>query len=266
MLLAAVLVLGCRGASAGDDRFSSLGPAPVVREVTGPGDRFTVFRPAEPSGAPRPVVVFCVGTGGDAGSYGALLTHWASHGFFVIAGDDPNQAGGDQAMEGIAWLLEQSETAGSPYEGAVDASRVAVAGHSQGGNAAMHVALRGGASSVLAIQPGRGELGGAEAADESRLAAPIFYVCGEGDRIVPPAWCVERFEGTPARAWLGVLAGANHFAPVGREVGTDHVELRRWATRWLYARLESDEEALAGFDTDPFELALDPSWVDVRRR
>ena len=79
-------------------------------------------------------------------------------------------------------------------------------------------------------------------------------------------WCRERFDGTPARAWMGVVRGANHFAPVADDAGTDDVEIRGWTTRWLRARLRGDAEAAAGFDGDAWTLAVDPGWTDVTRR
>lgn len=267
VLLALVLAAGCRPADPGDDRFSMPGAAAVtVEEGVGPGAHFTVFRPADlGAGAPHAVVVWSVGTGGSPDSYRALLQHWASHGFVIVAGDDGNQANGDQALEGLAWLLGE-DAGGGAYAGTLDEGAIAASGHSQGGNACLHVALRDArVTTVLPVMPGRGALGDAEIADQSMLAVPVFYICGEDDRIVPPDWCRERFDGTPGRAWMGVVRGANHFAPVAGDPGTDDVEIRGWTTRWLLARLRGDAEARAGFDGDGWTLAADPGWTGVAR-
>lgn len=268
LLALVVLATGCRQADPGDDVWSMRGDAAVtVEEGAGPGGHFSVYRPTDlATGAPHPVVVFSVGTGGSPDAYRALLEHWASHGFVVVAGDDGNQANGDQALEGLAWILAE-DAPGGGYAGMIDEDAVGASGHSQGGNACLHVALRDArVDAVVPLEPGRGELGDAEIADQSRLAVPVFYVCGENDRIVSPDWCRERFVGTPASAWMGVVRGANHFAPVAREPGTDDVEMRGWSTRWLRAWLAGDAEARAGFEGDAWTLATDPAWTDVMRR
>jgi dienelactone hydrolase len=148
----------------------------------------------------------------------------------------------------------------------IDEQAIAASGHSQGGNACLHVALRDErVRAVLPIEPGLGELGDAEVADESMLMVPVFYICGEDDHVVPPDWCLDRFEDTPANAWQGVVRGAGHFAPVGRELGSDDVEIRRYGTRWLHAHLNDDAEAREAFEGEAWELASDSAWMDVMR-
>lgn len=246
------------------DPFATAGGEQTVEEALGPGGHFVVFRP-EPLVGRRAVVVFSVGTRGSPGDYRALLTHWASRGLVVVAGDEGMQREGDQAIAALDWLLAESTREGSVFEGHLDAAHVAAAGHSQGGNAAIHVALRDPrVTTVLAIEPGEGRLGGAPRADERGLRVPTLYLCGERDRLVPPAQCATRFANTPADAWVAVLRGAGHFAPVGREAGAGDPTLRAWTTRWLLARL-GDAEAAAGFDGADWSLARDPAWRDVDR-
>jgi hypothetical protein len=140
-------------------------------------------------------------------------------------------------------------------------------GHSQGGNACLHVALRDQrVTAVLPVMPGEGTLGNAEKADESGLTVPAFYVCGEDDGLVPPSWCEERFDDTPANAWMGVVRDTGHFAPVGDAAGEDQVDIRRYTTMWLYAILKDDPEARPGFFGDDWSLAADAAWMSVARR
>jgi predicted dienelactone hydrolase len=258
----------CGGLDFGDDRWSMLGPHEVtIEEGMGPDGQLFVYRPSDlETDAPHPVIVWSVGTGGSPDSYGGLLEHWASHGFVVVAGDDGNQANGDQALLALDWVIDQN-AAGGLYEGMLDEGAIAASGHSQGGNACLHVALRDDrVRTVLPIEPGVGELGDAEIADESTLTIPVFYICGENDKLVPPDWCRDRFDGTPADAWVGVVRDANHFAPVGGKVGSDDVEIRRYGTRWLHAYLNDDAEALEAFEGDTWELEMDAAWMDVMRR
>lgn len=259
-------VAACRPVHPGTDRFGTAGGERAIEQRVGPDEHFTLFRPEPLTGA-RPVVVFSVGTHGSPDLYRALLTHWATHGLLVIAGDDGMQREGDQAIAALSWLLGESARAGSTLEGHVDGARVAAAGHSQGGNAAIHVALRDArVTTVLAIEPGEGRLGGASRADEHLLHVPVLYLCGERDTLVPPEQCEQRFAGTPAAAWAAVLRGADHYAPVARMQDHDDAELRSWTTRWLLARLAGDAEASAGFDGPGWTLASDPDWTSVARR
>ena len=103
---AVATTLGCRPVDLGNDFWTRAGPHEVTEEITGPGSAFYVYRPTTLDADPSPVVVFSVGTGASPTAYTALLTHWASHGFVVIAGDSGMQANGDQALEGLAWILD----------------------------------------------------------------------------------------------------------------------------------------------------------------
>jgi hypothetical protein len=257
----------CSGLDFGDDRWSMLGPYEVtIEQSVGPSGQLFVYRPTDlETDGPHPVIVWAVGTGGSADGYGGLLEHWASHGFVVIGGNDGNQANGDQGLLALDWVIDQNAPGGL-YEGMIDEGAIAASGHSQGGNAALHVALRDGrVRTVLPIEPGIGEISDADVADQSMLTIPVFYICGEDDKVVAPDWCFDRFDNTPADAWVGVVRGAGHFAPVGRRVGSDDVEIRRYATRWLHAYLNEDAEALEGFEGDAWDLEHDGAWMDVQR-
>ena len=263
------LVCACGTVTASADPWSSRGPHAVVVDTDlGPKKEFVVFRPAEMSvDAPRPIVVFCIGTGAKPKGYTAMLEHWASHGFFVIAGNDPQQANGEQAARALAWAIEQNKPGGR-YAGMLDPQAIAASGHSQGGNAALHLALREPrVRSVLALQPGGG--GAAkllDAADQSKLKVPVFYICGGRDMIVPPKRCNARFDGTPERAWVGIVKRATHFALTARRAGKDNIHIRRHGTRWLHAHTRGDENARAGFYGRGFALGRDKAWRAVRRK
>jgi predicted dienelactone hydrolase len=268
LLVASALLAACRTVTPGIDQWTRPGSHRAVVEELGPDGAYVVFRPAHPSPAARfPVVVFSVGTGGSPSAYAALLRHWASHGLVVVAGDSGMQRQGDQAIAALDWLLREAARPGSTLYEHIDGEHVAAAGHSQGGNAALHVAIRDRRiTSVLALEPGKGQLGGVVAADERSLAVPVFYVCGAEDRIVPPARCATRFRNTTAPAWVGIIREANHFAPVGDTSGEDQIDLRRWTTRWLLAGLRGDRDARAGFEGDDWTLARDRAWSGVRRK
>jgi len=267
MVMTAILLSGCGRVDPGDDRWSRPGDhASVVEESLGPDEQFTVFRPEDLSvDGPHPVVVWSVGTGASPGGYGALLRHWASHGLVVVAGDDGNQAVGDQALQALDWILGENLDSGR-YPGQLDAGAVAASGHSQGGNACLHVALRDErVQTALPIQPGEGGLGFVDAAHDSQLEVPVFYICGEADTVVPPQRCADRFSDAKRRAWMGVVENATHFAVSATREGADNAEIRGYSTRWLKARLTGDRKAAEAFDGDDWGLVRDPDWINVHR-
>ncbi len=247
--------------------WQAAGPFETTELTTGPGDHFQVFQPATlgEGGLHHPIVVWCVGTGASPSSYQLLLSRFASHGFVVIAGDDGNQGDGDQALEGLTWLVAQNDEPNGLWTDKLDITRIGAAGHSQGGNAAIHVALKNAqVSVVLPVMPGEGVLGDATKADEAALTVPVFYVCGATDSIVPAAWCESRFANTLAPTWIGVLSGAGHFVPT---LATPNAtELRHWLIPLLRAELMDDCDAQPLFYDDPFALTEDSDWESVDRK
>lgn len=250
-----------------DGQWHAPGAFTVTSEVTGPGQRFTVFAPA-PLGADglrHPIVVFSVGTFGTPNAYEFMLERIASHGFVVIAGDDGNQGEGDQALVGLDWLIAEDARVGSAWSGKLAVDRVAAVGHSQGGNAAIHVALRrDSVTAVAPLMPGVGLLGGAARADESALTVPSFYVCGGLDLITPAKSCATRFATTPAPTWTGVVKQANHFTPLNDTA--PNAELLGWLISFLRAELMDDAAASPRFVGPVFSLTQDSDWKDVQRK
>ncbi len=118
--------------------YGALGPFETVRDQdTGPDATFDVFRPAllGEGGRRHPIISWANGTLFALDEYQALLTHWASHGFVVVASHSNSTAGGVTHKAGIDWLVAQSSDPQSIYFEVLDPSRVGAAGHSQGGGA-----------------------------------------------------------------------------------------------------------------------------------
>lgn len=120
-----------------------------------------VFMPAGGSASPLPLVVFSHGLGGSRTSYSSLGRHWAAEGFISV---HLQHAGSDRAIwtaSGLA-VLSALRAAATPENAIaraydvrfaidqvladprlaarVDASRIAIAGHSFGANTALLVA------------------------------------------------------------------------------------------------------------------------------
>jgi hypothetical protein len=116
--------------------YGARGPYAITHETnTGPGGAYDIFRPAQLGAQRHPVISWTNGTLFDIPNYQKLLEHWASHGFVVICAQTNSTAGGGTHKAGIDWLLAENARAGSPYLGAIDATKIGAAGHSQGGGA-----------------------------------------------------------------------------------------------------------------------------------
>lgn len=133
-------------------------PAPLVGDPAAPGphavarESVSVPRPLGDSGISRgtlympadagtyPLVVVLPGYGATHTGYAAYSELFASHGFFVL-GLDTGEGGSDHALEAARTVaaIEWVSSAG-PRAVEVDASRIAVAGHSKGGKLAFWAA------------------------------------------------------------------------------------------------------------------------------
>lgn len=177
-----------------------------------------------------PLIAFAPGFRQCATSYRDLLRQWASAGYVVAAVDFPltnchvaapdesdlsNQPA-DMAFV-IQRLLRLSDRSGDRLTGLVAANRVAVAGHSDGGDTVAAMA----AASCCRYRELRAVivLAGAEWPPLpgkwfAAPAPPMLYVQGTADTWNPPAASLQLYQAdtTGVRYYLQ-LFGANHFAP-----------------------------------------------------
>ena len=230
----------------------------TVRTLTeqGPNGEFHISRPVTLSDHAHPLAVFSVGTNGKPENGRALFESLASLGIVVIAGTDPDQGEGDQAMLGIEWLIEQNAVAGSPYYGKLITSRVMAFGLSQGGNAALWTAIRENRiaantiTSVVALAPGA-KPEQADTAPVSELAVPVLYIAGGTDVIVPPARVRDLYDDNVSEAWYVVKKGVGHLALLTNQHVGDVI--RAWAMAHLYGDVSAGSE----FYGAPWGLASD---------
>jgi predicted dienelactone hydrolase len=177
-----------------------------------------------------PLVVFAHGFDLAPSTYRPLLDEWVRHGYVVAApvfpreasgspggpdeSDLPNQPGDVSFL--ISWLSAASLEATSPLRGIVDPSRIAVSGHSDGGDTTLAVAYGGGyrdgrikAAMVLsgAEMPGTGQ------PYFARGGPPLLAVQGTADPINPPSQTNAFFAAAPRPKYLLELPGATHLAP-----------------------------------------------------
>ncbi len=240
-LLVVALVLGLPVASAAEpieDLFAARGSFPTFSDLaTGPGNDFSLFRPADPGaeGVLHPVITWGNGTLAIPLFYFDLLDHLASHGFVVIASNSPFVGSGDAMLEGVDWILEQNEDPTSALFGAIDVDRIGATGHSQGGEGTINAANDARLRCSAPIQPVPGNVEG--------VKGPMLILSGTADVIVPPEVVGGGvFVPSPVKAILAILEGGTHFDPLGDGDG-----YRGYVTAWFAYCLFDDELAGEAF-------------------
>jgi dienelactone hydrolase len=229
--------------------------APVTLAAPGRGEhlQFRVSAPA--TGDALPIVVFSHGNGQSLHGYGPLVNYWAAQGFVVIqpthldarmlglAAEDSRRPlfwqFREQDLVHILDQLDVIEAAVPGIRGRLDHSRIAVAGHSWGAQAASmllgatHPDPRDGSvvniadsrvkAGVLLTVPGTGgdNLSPFAAAnfpfmqpDFSKMTTPTLVVAGDNDHgamtVRGPDWWREAYDLSPGRKSLFTVYGGEH--------------------------------------------------------
>jgi len=169
-----------------------------------------------------PVVVFIHGTASFRTQSLRQMVHWASRGFVVVAADHPglklsdllsvlcpHEASGDRDITAdvSAMLTALNEASGDLafLAGRVDMERVAITGHSAGGNASAELADQPGVRVVI-------PMASSGAPVSSGLLKTTLFLAGSSDGIVPLTDTVTAYESTSGNKRLVVLDNAGHLA------------------------------------------------------
>jgi pimeloyl-ACP methyl ester carboxylesterase len=126
--------------------------APITLPSPGRGIDLQMRVSAAIAGDALPVIIFSHGNGQSLHAYGPLVDHWAARGFVVIqpthldsrmlglAADDPRRPQfwrhREEDLTAVLDGLDQIESQAPMIRGRLDRSRIAVAGHSWGGQTA----------------------------------------------------------------------------------------------------------------------------------
>ena len=181
------------------------------------------------AGGPYPLVVFGHGFAETPAPYAALLQAWARAGYVVAAPlfplENADAPGGPNEADlvnqpadmrfVIARLLAASASGAGPLRGLIDPTRIAVAGHSDGGETALFTAYdpaRPDARirAAVLLSGARTPLRGFTFA---RPTAALLATQGTADTVNPPAVTDAFFRITPRPKFLLDLRGAGHLPP-----------------------------------------------------
>jgi fermentation-respiration switch protein FrsA (DUF1100 family) len=225
--------------------------------------------PIDASHGPYPIIVFMHGFGGYRAQSLELVTHWASRGYVVVAAEHPGLYLGDAlapacGMESVAPDPEGDVRAmlsalASPsgevafLAGLLDASRLAVIGHSAGGRALRDL---GDVASLLIPM-------GAQWDGPPLHPSPTLVLGAFEDRVVTYDKQVGQYElASPPKHLVGI-AGTGHLAfsslcSLENEAGEDLVTVGESAGICGFA--------LAGalFDCDPSYLPDARAWEIIQ--
>jgi dienelactone hydrolase len=234
----------------------------VVRyPAVGPASRTDVPGAAPDRAAgPFPLLIFGHGFEVTPAIYAPLLEAWARAGYVVAApifplgnenapggpdeGDLINQPGDMSVV--ITRMIEANGDRASFFYGLIDRHRIAVAGHSDGGDTALAVAYdhffhdrRVRAAVILSGM----EIPGVGGFDFPSPSPPLLATQGTADTINPPYFTRAFFDAAPTPKYLLQLLGAAHIGPYSGE----HPQLgivERVTIAFLDGYLNGDRAAL----------------------
>jgi fermentation-respiration switch protein FrsA (DUF1100 family) len=220
-------------------------PVGVRRETfTRAGSRSlptTIWYPARngrPAPGPFPVVLFSHGLGGTPDDYASLLSRWASAGFVVAAPAYPKTHRGVRDLD-ITDVVNQpadasyvlSQLLAGPLKASLDARRLAAAGHSAGGitTVGLFTSSRDKRLAAGVVLAGNGLGVGLNFTGPS---APLLFVHGDADGVVPYSMGRAVYERVPWPKALLTLPGQGHIVIAGTAAWTamaaTTVDFLRW--------------------------------------
>ncbi len=251
---------GTQGFPVVNGKFAEAGPFAPVCETGGPGNGYALCHPQElgASGRKHPILTWGNGSYVTSEVYLGLLQHLATHGFYVIATNSTSSGRGTEMLDGVTWLIQENQKAGSPLFGKLDPDAVGALGHSEGGGGSVAAGNDGRVKCTVPIEPWMA----VTPVSSSGLKGPAFIIAGSADtrisaagvkaKVYDPAWVPAVF---------GILQGADHFTP-GGDAGPD---IRFYATAWLRLHLMGDESARGLFYGMECGLCKDPKWQVERK-
>jgi predicted dienelactone hydrolase len=171
-----------------------------------------------------PLVVFAHGFEVGPGPYETMLEAWAAHGYVVAASEFPltdaalagtnlDESDIDNQPADLRFVADSLVAGTSPVAARIDAARVAVAGHSDGGEVALAASLAPTPAGqpvyraviAMSVQP----VGTAPTRNP-----PILVLQGDADTINPPTRGYQTWDRAASPKYLLILHGAEHLPPL----------------------------------------------------
>ena len=216
------------------------------------GSSCTVYRPTTLNN--NAVILWGNGTGASPTSYAALLRHWASWGFVVVAANTTNAGTGTDMRSCLDWLQSSS------LASRVNLGKVGTSGHSQGGGGSI---MAGVDSRVTTTAPIEGyTLGlGHNTSSHTRQNGPMLLLSGGADTLVNPSINHQPlFNRTNVPVFWATLAGASHFEPTNNGGG-----FRGITTAWFLYKLNGDATATKQFEGSSCGFCTASGWTVQRK-
>ena len=121
----------------------------------------------------HPVIAWANGTMFTPAVYSEIITHWVSHGFVVIGSKNTMAAVANDQIPMLK-AMQSSQNQDHPWSGRLNAEKLGISGHSQGGSASVGAANNPMVTTTVIVQSG-GVGGGKN---------PILFLSGSADNIV----------------------------------------------------------------------------------
>ncbi len=217
------------------------------------GTSCTVYRPTTLQGD-HPVILWGNGTGASPSAYSALLRHWASWGFVVVAANTTNAGSGQEMLACLTWL-ERSALASR-----VNTGKVGTSGHSQGGGGAV---MAGVDPRITTTAPIEGYMLGLghSTTSHTRQSGPMLLLSGSADTLVSPRLNhAPLFQRANVPVFWATLAGASHFEPT-----RDGGGFRGITTAWFLYQLKGDATATLQFEGASCGFCNATGWTVERK-
>ncbi|OQX67186.1 MAG: alpha/beta hydrolase [Sorangiineae bacterium NIC37A_2] len=201
-------------------------------------------------------IIFGPGIGQQVSVHNTMLRNFASHGFVVVGSPvlsgGPGDAGNRMKMQdGLRWILEENDKAGSKYEGKIWADRAVSMGFSVGGTAAVQV---GGDPAVLTVVSIHGHTA------EADLRGTMLQTTGTKDTVGMPLQQAT-YDRSKVPTFLATLTDAPHGYIEQNGGGEERPAIVAWMRYWIYG----DTGAEKYFFGDDCVLCR-PPWENPQRK
>ncbi|KAE9528965.1 chlorophyllase/cutinase-like alpha/beta fold protein [Testudinibacter aquarius] len=226
---------------------------------------YTVYYPQ--TGSNYPLIVMANGSGTPVSKYEPVLKHLASHGFVVIGSEELSSWRGTGAAKSLDFALAQNRNQNSVLFNKINADKIGVSGHSQGGAGAINLAMKQPNSHLVrslytaSTTRGEGEMNLFDFAPW-QVDKPYFAVTSNGafDKNAAP---ISKMQDN-----LRKMPSTN--AVVAERKGLDHGAMlyaaNGYMTAWFLYTLNNDAQARQVFIGQNAELYRNANWQNVRAK